>query len=371
MSVTSIKVKPVTTLEELKRYKEAWENLASLDSRDGFFRSWDWQVLWYKHFGTEGSLLTLIIENDLGEIQAILPMAQTKLRLLPGLRCNVLGFMGREIVTGDYLDILAPEKDKAHLLQIAVDWLLKNHHSSTFMMLGEILEGSQPWQLAHSKALRHKSIRFQEQRICPFISLPSTFEDYLQTLSKKFRWNVKYYKRRILTKLNGTIRINNDKESIVDALEDLFELHIKRWQDRGIACTFTNPTFQEFIKDLCQSLADKDQVKLYRLFIDEKPVAAVLMFYWQESAIFYQTGWDPEYRKFSPGVALLSQTVEDAILEGRKYYDFLRGDEDYKLNWTNEHRLTTTMLVPSRLCSSFFLFALKLKDFAKELLKKD
>ncbi len=53
---------------------------------------------------------------------------------------------------------------------------------------------------------------------------------------------------------------------------------------------------------------------------------------------FYQSGMDPRYRRFSIGLLLIGAVIEAAILGHHTEFDFLRGDEAYKLKWANAVR---------------------------------
>jgi len=364
--MANYKVTPIISIEALAAYRKAWDTLAEMDPKDGFFRSWDWQLLWLKHFSPANSLFTIIVTED-DKVKAILPMAFYKIRILPKLYCTVLGFMGREIVTGDYLDILCEFRDKQPVLNHVVSWILAQKMNFSLLLFGEVLVTDPVWE-SKKKLLCGHPVRQQERRTCPYITLPLNYNAYLQSLSKKFRSNVRYYTKKILESLGGQITVVSDAEQIKEGLGDLFSLHIKRWQAEGIPCTFTDPIFQNFIQDLCNQSAVKNRAKLYRIIVDKKPIAAVLMFYWEETAIFYQTGWDPDYKNYSPGVVLIGRTIQDAIDDGKKYYDFLRGAEGYKANWAKEHRATHTLMLPNKPSANFLLLLLKLKDIIKNII---
>jgi CelD/BcsL family acetyltransferase involved in cellulose biosynthesis len=57
--------------------------------------------------------------------------------------------------------------------------------------------------------------------------------------------------------------------------------------------------------------------------------------------MLYNSGLDVEtFSYLSPGIVLLTHSVDDAIRRGFRYYDFLRGDETYKYRMGAE---TTTL----------------------------
>ncbi len=52
-----------------------------------------------------------------------------------------------------------------------------------------------------------------------------------------------------------------------------------------------------------------------------------------ETAYYYLQGFDFGWRWFSPGTQILGAVIEDALREGKKKIDFLRGRESYKYLW--------------------------------------
>ena len=44
----------------------------------------------------------------------------------------------------------------------------------------------------------------------------------------------------------------------------------------------------------------------------------------------YNSAYEPELSRLSPGVVLVSRLIEESIEQGRKSFDFLRGQERYK-----------------------------------------
>ena len=44
----------------------------------------------------------------------------------------------------------------------------------------------------------------------------------------------------------------------------------------------------------------------------------------------YNSGFDPEHARLSPGIVLLAHVIRDAIERGVATFDFLRGEEPYK-----------------------------------------
>ena len=63
------------------------------------------------------------------------------------------------------------------------------------------------------------------------------------------------------------------------------------------------------------------------------PIAGLLAFLDRGRGAFrfYVSGFDPRYAALSPGMVIVAHSVREAIRGGFRSYDFLRGDEPYKL----------------------------------------
>jgi CelD/BcsL family acetyltransferase involved in cellulose biosynthesis len=63
----------------------------------------------------------------------------------------------------------------------------------------------------------------------------------------------------------------------------------------------------------------------------------------RDSFIYFQSGYDPAWRNRSVGLVLVGETFRDAIDAGLTEYDFLRGTESYKSDWTTHQRRTVSV----------------------------
>ena len=71
-------------------------------------------------------------------------------------------------------------------------------------------------------------------------------------------------------------------------------------------------------------------------------VASVYGILHRDTFIYFQSGYDPEWRNRSVGLVLVGETFKDAIEAGLTEYDFLRGTETYKSDWTTKQRRTVS-----------------------------
>jgi CelD/BcsL family acetyltransferase involved in cellulose biosynthesis len=81
-----------------------------------------------------------------------------------------------------------------------------------------------------------------------------------------------------------------------------------------------------------------DQIQLWLAFMEGKPVAYQIDFLCGDRIWLYQCGYDETYRKARAGSVLAYIATEHAWAGGVREYDYLTGDEPYKLVRTSELR---------------------------------
>ena len=90
------------------------------------------------------------------------------------------------------------------------------------------------------------------------------------------------------------------------------------------------------MRDIIQWSFETGILQLSFLTVDGKKAAAYLCFDYLDRIWVYNSGFDPAYREFSPGWVMLSYLIQNAIENGKKVFDFMRGDEAYKYRFGAE-----------------------------------
>jgi CelD/BcsL family acetyltransferase involved in cellulose biosynthesis len=169
------------------------------------------------------------------------------------------------------------------------------------------------------------------QATCLVADLPETFDTFLGTLSKSLRYDA----RRLTRDENLTFDWATS-ESLTSDLAILFDLHKSRWKSRGLPGAFLGRQMA-FQQDWTQQALAKGWLRLGVLRESGTPIGAIYAMALGQTTYFYQCGFDPERSKISPGTLVVAASIERAIGEGHRAYDFLRGDEPYKRRWKPSH----------------------------------
>lgn len=195
-------------------------------------------------------------------------------------------------------------------------WLSQNGIRS--LQLDYVREDSQIYELFKNYATK--------QSIAPYIVLPKTWDEYLESLDRTDRKELKRKLRRLET-VSYTYRCIDT--SIEKDFEEFVRLHKL---SSGEKDEFMTNEMKQFFWDLI-TVEKKDwKTNLSFLQIEEKNTSAILSFENESSILGYNSGYDPSFNYYSVGLLLHAIKIKEAIEKGKKIYDFLRGTERYKYN---------------------------------------
>ena len=367
-----MKVELVTKWEAIGELTARWDELANEDLRDGFFRTSGWYRAWMEHIRPDAKPFILIVRENGGKIVGLAPFCQFSYRNL-GFSLKGISWAGREVVSADFLDFISEIKVRPQVLTVILEFLWKARSHWSLLIVGELIEGGDSYREWTSIGQQHGlPRRVQEERICPYIDLPHTFDEYLGSLGNSTRYNIRRRTREVIEKKGARVDVYSRPHEVLPHLDTLTRLHLARWRKDDLPGTLGRPGFAGFLKQICSSPPVGSSVRLYLLTYRDAPVAALLAFHFGESALYYQAGWDPDspLASNSPAVVLMAHSIRDAIEHKLRYYEFLRGDEVYKFRWTKSYRKTVTLLLARNFQAKSYLRVAQLKDRIKLLLAK-
>ena len=352
-------IKILKNRDELCSLKEDWSVLHSKSKSNSLFSTWEWVSNYEKILTTNNEELNIIcIFDKEKKLIAVAPFIIKKERRY-GLEFNIIELIGGDgRIAADYMDIIIdPEhldEGKRHLMNYLIG---ETDFKWDLIRWSGILDDSKCLGLfTQLKNEGYESVG-EAMDICPYITLPKTWEEYLDTLSKKSRYNVRK-KRRDLEKeyKNSRFFIVSDEESLLKAMEFTCQLHRKRMMMKGKQGFSTSSGFWEFQKAVAREFLAKGWLFLGVLEVDGAPVASQYGFKFNNKLFHYQTGFDPNYERHSAGLISTGYMIENALKEKLQEYDFLRGREDYKFHWTQDVRTIYCALIANKNFGGRFYF---------------
>ena len=298
----------------------AWDVVAGAARLRSPFLSWAWQSHWAAVFAEGRRLDVRHVRDADGRLVAILPLYETE----PGA-LELLG--GAEV--SDYLDLIAVagHEDDAWAALLAtraadrVRWML--HAVPAASPTVRALPG-----LAATVGLA-ADVTLEER--CPVLELPSSWETYLASLSGKHRHELTRKIRRFEREApDGRAVVVRGPDAVAARLGDFLALHRR---SRVGKAKFMDERMERFFRAALPALAARDGIALWFLEAAGGPVASFVCLEWDGTVGLYNSGFAPERAALSPGLVLLSHVIRDTIARGRARFDFLRGEERYKLEF--------------------------------------
>ena len=341
-------IQPVASLEELQRLAASWNAL----TREVPFRSWEWLGSWWQHYGeplvTSGrrELFVLAVRDDSGSVVGIAPWYLERSRTLG----RIIRFLGSGEVCSDYLSVLCRQEDEGAVSSAIARWLSTEVGSWDLLQLAGVDAADDPvLRLLEALQSSGNTVQHCEAPRCWRAALPSDWEEYLATLSKSHRKQIRRLERGDLDNGAVTVRTAQTPDDVSRGIRILIDLHQRRRQSLGEPGCFSSEAFEKFHRQAIPQLFAAGQLRLTWLEADGSPIAAEYHLAGGKIIYAYQAGLDPDRLDHEPGRLAAIATIRAAIAEGATAIDFLRGDEPYKAHWRAEPRPTIDVnVVPSR-----------------------
>jgi CelD/BcsL family acetyltransferase involved in cellulose biosynthesis len=330
-----MQVQQIANTDEFDDLRGEWNTLLEGSTANGVFLTWEWLRTWWKHLAGRHKLSILALRSE-GQLRGLAPLAirPAAIKRLFPFRCSE--FLGSGTVGSDYLDLIV----HAGWEDQAVEALLPSLNREIRMVeFGQLKAGALAIRLARS--LENQGWRSTTIQVgtCPMVDLGNhTWTSYLASLSSEHRYNVRRKTKGLAKKFEVTFeRVENDAQR-VPVLRTLIDLHKKRWLEHGDSDAFHTPGHEAFHEEFTRLALDRGWLRLHVLRLNGQPASAVYALRYGPSVSFYQSGFDPQYAKYSVGLVAMAMSIQSAIEEGAEEYDFLHGMEAYKFHWANGSR---------------------------------
>jgi CelD/BcsL family acetyltransferase involved in cellulose biosynthesis len=252
----------------------------------------------------------------------------------------------------------------AHLRQVRAQW--------DVLDLVDLREGS-PTVALLQEAFGDEAVRLSPRYVCPYERLTpgEPFDDFLRRTARRDN----YLRRRKWLEKQEGYRVERTEApgALAAPLADFFRLHAARWEGDGGSQGIKGSGVESFHRDATQLLAERGRLRLYTMKVGGRAVASVYAILHRDTFLYFQSGYDPEWRSKSVGLVLVGETFRDALEGGMREYDFLRGTESYKSDWTTQQRHTVALRVHAHTGAGAWLTrsedaARRTRDAAKALL---
>lgn len=335
-----MRVEWLSRWDELTGLAREWDALA----RGVPFRTWSWLAAWWRYYGERSDchreLFTLAVYDGQKQLAGLAPWYRES----AANQGQSVRFLGSGDVCSDYLSILSLPGCEATIAAALADWLCGDSLDAgrgtwSTLALGGVDAGDDVMRRFIAEMQDRASlVCHQPGPNCWRINLPATWDEYLATLSKSHRKQLRRLQRRFFDSGRAKLHVVDDTQALNRGLIILTDLHRRRRQALGQESRFADERFAAFHHEVAGQLLEHGTLRLAWVELDGRPVAAEYQVTGSDVVYAYQSGIDPAALEFEPGRLVMMTTLQRAIGEGFRAFDLLRGDEPYKPHWRAQPR---------------------------------
>ncbi len=348
-------VEIVTDTTSFVALENQWDKLVSASSAT-VFQTFTWQYFWWKHFGSrpDQHLFIALIRrgNDLIGIAPFFIQTYSMFHFKIFRRLLLLGSGLRSPQSPvlslekqgplDYLDIISAQGFEKETAETVVTLLRNDNNLWDEIEFQNVPETGFIYKhvLPICKTCGF-DIAMEHEDTCPIIFLPKTPDEFLSSMRRSVRRNLRYVKRGFLENTEYSVDDVSTKRSTDGAVQLLSRLHQKRWNAIGYPGLFSDPRFGLLIRDVTKTLSEKGTLWLKVLRYQGKAIAVNLCFMFNGTMHTYASGFDHDSAtpgNSGAGSALVFLNILDSINSGCSVIDMGRGTESYKFQLTSDTR---------------------------------
>lgn len=299
----------------------AWPELLKLDPDRHVFATPEWHRVWWEEFGAGKELLVLEMRRG-EETAALVPLYR---KHQDGRR--VLRFVGGIDLT-DYLGPICGPADRTEVAGALVAWL-----RTSDVEWDELDAHNMPVPLGFAEYLVERAdtcdFRFalDQEETAAILELPAGWDAYLAGLDSKERHELKRKRRRLHRDHPDAEFRTATPETLEGDMKTFVDMHRGAEGHKG---HFMRPEVATFFERMAHSFMPLGWLRLDFLEVGGRAVASTFGFELDGVFYLYNSAYEPEAARLSPGLMLVSQLVEECIERGFERFDFLRGPERYK-----------------------------------------
>jgi CelD/BcsL family acetyltransferase involved in cellulose biosynthesis len=270
-----------------------------------------WFEAWHAAFGN-GVELQVFATRAAGRLSGVLPMLRRGRRLFSPANWHSPAF--------------GPLASDPEAQRGLVEGVLEGR-PRTFTLSWIPAEGLEPMRSAVSRAGYLAAERVLMRS--PYLPLDSDSGDKTPRAS-----TVRRHRRKL--EQEGKVLVN--VEPGIDSLEEGLQLEASGWKGERGTAIISNADTRSFYEQIARWAADQGILRLFFLKLDDRPIAFVFALEDNGALYYVKGGFDVELRRFGPGVIMTHEMIAYARAHRLGSFEFLGGEDQWKLEWTSELR---------------------------------
>lgn len=338
----TITVKRIQDDLQFSDLRDAWNLLLSESPSDSFFLRWEWLWHWwetYKEVDWELCILLVFRGEELIGIAPLYIAPRSWKKLFTVRRLLFLGTREGSVIS-EYMDFIYKKDYEETVVRTILRYIIEKDICDD-IALHKIDSNSASIRLLQQTSKKLNLFYSSYGKAdCPYITLPSHYDDFLNQISSSLRYKIRLNQRRLINN-DISFRKTRDISEIDNDFQELIRLHQLRWKSQGMPGSFNGGKFTFFQKSVMTEMLKSGHTELWFMSVAGKNIASLYNINYRNKIFFYQAGLDASFdKKIAPGVLLHNHCIQDAIKRGFDEYDFLMAgsNDSYKKQWAKQCR---------------------------------
>ena len=258
----------LTGMSGLARLKSAWNCLA--DEHPS--RRWEWNDIWWRHFGPGHELFTLVVSGEAGDIRGIAPFYRQR----HWLRGRSLHWLGDHAAQHDQASLLVLPGCERTVAEFIAQWLTTHgaNEWDTLDLRGcdtESRANSWFWQNIQQSGLTNRTLEHRERHR---LQLPASWSAYLHRLPERSRTELVDAQRYWPAGESVSYRVVETAAELEEGLAVLTQLRHQQQRGHATQQPWRNIRYYNFFYDLSRRLHAQGRLRLVWMSQHERPLAA-------------------------------------------------------------------------------------------------
>jgi CelD/BcsL family acetyltransferase involved in cellulose biosynthesis len=343
-----ISITVITSLDEARAFSEEWAKFAEEAGGSNPFVHPDWMLTWAERFVQRREQIWLLVARQDGRLVGVAPFYRRSWGLGLAHSMQLLG-TGRHSDLTELPGLLVDQSQRRNVIRALTDRLCRESRTWdwTHIPLENPLWFEPDWLpkggsiMALQGTVRASVVRSVDELTPPVM-----------------KRNVRESLRRARNRLNRTypgrwtVERATNREGVLKAMEDLSSLHATRSRLPGKEMhpnVLRDDADSSYLLAVLSRAADRGGAGVYRLIVDGRAIAALLVLRSAESSYFLLSGMSEEAWEYSPITLLQGYAIDDARELGHRYVNLSTGPNTAKMRWSEQIWVHPEfLLVPER-----------------------
>ncbi len=303
-----------------------WDELLSHSVTDVPFLRYGYLKRWWEFKGggewPQDARLHILTGWEGNELKGIAPF----------FRINASGreriYLLGSIEISDYLDVIVRPEDAEDFIRSILEHLGGMQEFTVDCLSLVNIPDKSPTNALFEKIAPDFGwiVKVENAYHTPVTPLAADWDTYLAGIDKKQRHEIRRKLRRAEESAEVKWYFADDPTKLDAEIEAFFALMALD----GDKKKFLTDAMRDQLRAIIHWACEAGYLQLSFLTIEDVKAAGYLCFDYNGHILVYNSGFDFQFSQYSPGWVLLGFLIQHAIETGKKFFDFMRGDEDYK-----------------------------------------